>query len=286
LLGEAVMEMLELDKFLNVKAKDLEGLSWYEIVSKLGLLSYNTAGDKPVSAIIRRAGISAKSRVLVSGCGSGGSAVHLAETTGAEVHGIDISRESINAADALAAKSPSAGRLHFQVADAHELPFEPESFDCVVTEFMAFFLKQSAFNGFYRALKRGGRIALAELMKDPDVDAEADAKILGAERMYTELLGYDFHIPLATDHIAHLKSAGFKNVEIAERFPRPRFRDQLEAVGGWGNLWKITRASLKLMMANTALRKKMVQMGKVKAVIARNAPTAKYIFQAIMMGRK
>ena len=278
--------MLEIDKFLAASPKNLEGLSWYEIVSKLGLLSFNTQGNKPIELIAKLARITNSSTVLVVGCGAGGTALHLAETTGAMVYGIDISPESIRTAKALASKSPAHEKLHFQIGDAHALFFPSNTFDVVITEFMAFFLQQSAFEGFFSALKFGGQIALAELMKDPKVNAKADAKILAAEQTYSAVLGYKFHIPLLTDYIELLTKAGFENIHVTEHFSEPNFLEKVNNVGGWKNLFEITRVTLKLMLASPMLRKKFIQVGLVKRVLYQNRPTAKYIFQAILAGQK
>lgn len=278
--------MLEIDKFSAVSSKSLEGLSWYGIVSKLGLLSFNTQGNKPIELIAKLARITNLSKVLVVGCGAGGTALHLAETTGAIVYGIDISPESIRTANALASKSPAHEKLHFQIGDAHTLSFPSSTFDLVVTEFMAFFLQQSAFKGFFSALKFGGQIALAELMKDPKVNAKAEAKILAAEETYSEVLGYKFHIPLLTDYVEWLAKAGFENIHVAERFSETSFLEKIEDVGGWRNLFEIAIVMLKLMGASPVLRKKFIQVGVVKRVLYQNRPTAKYIFQVILAGRK
>lgn len=278
--------MLEIDKFLAATSKNLEGLSWYEIISKLGLLSFNTQGYKPIELIAKLAQITGSSTVLIVGCGAGSTAVHLAETTGAMVHGIDISPESIRTANTLASKSPAHEKLHFQIEDAHALTFPPNTFDVVITEFMAFFLQQSAFEGFYSVLKSRGQIALAELMKDPKVNARADVKILEAEQKYSAMLGYKFHIPLITDYVEWLTRAGFKHVHVAELFSEPNFREKIKNLGGWKNLFKIMKVLLKLMMESPELRKKFIQVGLVKRVLYENRSTAKYIFQAILAGRK
>ena len=86
--------MLEMDKFLASSPKNLEGLSWYEIVSKLGLLSFNTQGNKPIELIAKLARITNSSAVLLVGCGAGGKLPYLAETTVAMVYGIDIHRQN------------------------------------------------------------------------------------------------------------------------------------------------------------------------------------------------
>jgi len=228
--------VLEIEKFSEASSKSLEGLSWYEIVSKLGLLSFNTQGNKPIALIAKLARITNLSTVLVVGCGAGGTALHLAETTGAMVYGIDISPESIRTANALASKSLAHAKLHFQIGDAHALSFPSNTFDLVITEFMAFFLQQSAFEGFFSVLRGGGQIALAELMKDPKVNAKADTKILAAEETYSEVLGYKFHIPFVTDYVEWLTKAGFENIHVAEHFSELNFLEKIKEVGGWKNL--------------------------------------------------
>jgi ubiquinone/menaquinone biosynthesis C-methylase UbiE len=278
--------MLEIDKFLAASSKNLEGLSYYEIISKLGLLSFNTQGNKPIELIAKLTRITNSSMVLVVGCGAGGTALHLAETTGAMVYGIDISPESIRTANSLSSKSIAHEKLHFLIGDAHALSFQSNTFDVVVTEFMAFFLQQSAFEGFFLALKFGGQIALAELMKDPKVNSKADAKILAAEQTYSAVLGYKFHIPLSTDYVEWLTRAGFENIHVAERFSESSFLEKMEDVGGWKNLFKIAIVMLRLMLTSSVLRKKFIQVGIVKRVLYENISTAKYIFQAILAGRK
>ena len=278
--------MLEIDKFLAASSKNLEGLSWYEIISKLGLLSFNTQGNKPIEIIAKFARITNSSTVLAVGCGAGGTALHLAETRGATVYGIDLSPESIRTANAFASKSIAREKLHFQIVDAHALSFSTNTFDVIITEFMAFFLQQSAFKGFFSALKFGGQIALAELVKDPKVNAKADAEILAAEQTYSAVLGYEFHIPLITDYIEWLTKAGFENIHVAEHFSEPNFLERIKNVGGWKNLFEITRVLLRLMRTSPVLRKKFLQVGLVKRILYQNRPTAKYIFQAILAGRK
>ena len=275
-----------MDKFLEASSKNLEGLSYYEIVSELGLLSFNTQGNKPIAYIAKLARITNSSTVLVVGCGAGGTALYLAETTGAAVYGIDISPGSIRVAKALASKSLAREKLHFQMGDANALSFLPNTFDLVVTEFMAFFLQGSAFEGLFSVLKFGGQIALAELVKDPNVNAIADAKILAAEQAYSAVLGYKFHVPLVTEYTGWLAKAGFENIRVAERLSEPGFLQKIEAAGGWKNLFKITSVLLRLMLASPLLREMFLQVGLVKRVLYQNRSTAKYIFQGVIAGRK
>jgi ubiquinone/menaquinone biosynthesis C-methylase UbiE len=71
------------------------------------------------------------SRVLDLGCGSGGMAEYISDTTGARVTGVDFSSEAIRQAQARA--RGKEGRLAFEVADIAQLPFLPGSFEAVVS---------------------------------------------------------------------------------------------------------------------------------------------------------
>ncbi len=278
--------MLELDKFLSATPKELENLPWYEITSKLGLLSFNALGKKPIELIANLTQILEASNVLMVGCGAGGTAVQLAEMTGSTVYGVDIAPEAIRVANENAAKSTAHNKLHFSIGDAGALDFAPNMFDVVITEFMAFFLEPQAFEGFLRVLKPGGIVTLAELMKDPGVTAEADEQILTVEKDYSELLGYKFHIPLTTEYLDWLTRAGFTQVEIKEHFSQPSFRELLKAVGGWKPLFKIIRVMLRLMRGSPILKKKFLIVGRMKRVLYKRRSTAKYISQVVMIGRK
>lgn len=74
------------------------------------------------------------SRLLDVGCGSGGPALHLAETTGATVVGVDVLEEGIAAGTAQAQARGLTEKATFVRADAGErLPFEDETFDAVLS---------------------------------------------------------------------------------------------------------------------------------------------------------
>lgn len=280
------MSDIEIERFLKASPRELEKLSWYGITGALGLGSFNNSGRKPIELISKLVRITTESSVLVAGCGAGSTAVHLAEISGATVYGIDISADAVRAARALAQESPAHDRLHFQVCDASALPFPPCSFDAVVAEYMAFFLPADAFQGFSRTLRPGGFIALAEPMKDPRVNAKADRKITAAEGVYSDLLGYRFHVPTSSEYIELLTRAGFTDVRIHERFREPGLSERIRAVGGLGNLFRIVGVTLRLMWESPIIRKKMLQAGRLKRVFIQNPSTAKFIFQAVMTGQK
>jgi SAM-dependent methyltransferase len=76
--------------------------------------------------------LGADSRLLDVGCGSGGPALRLAESTGASVVGVDV-LEDIATATRLAEERGLADRVRFVRVDAGgRLPFADESFEAVI----------------------------------------------------------------------------------------------------------------------------------------------------------
>src|SRR6266513_745212 len=78
--------------------------------------------------------LQAGARLLDVGCGAGGPALRLSETTGANVVGVDILEQGITAATQLAQARGLDDRVSFVRIDAGgRLPFEEESFDAILS---------------------------------------------------------------------------------------------------------------------------------------------------------
>ena len=278
--------MLEIGRLLTASARELEGLSYYDMTARLGLLSFNNQGCRPMDLIAELGRVGPSSAVLIVGCGTGGTAVHLAETTGASVQGIDLSSESVRIARERASVSRAAERLSFSVGDASALIHPADTFDAVVTEYVAFFLPPGSFEGFRRVLRPGGLLALAEMVKDARVSGKADARIRAAEASYSDLVGHAFHLRSVEDYQETLAGAGFVDIGLRQRFVQPGTREAVRAVGGWGAMLSISRATLRLMRESPALRKRFMQAGRVKDTLTRNRYTARFIYQALITARK
>ena len=111
------------------------------------------------SRLVEAAGISAGDRVLDVAAGTGNASIPAA-ATGADVVASDLTPELFEAGRA---RAEAAGvELDWAEADAHDLPFEDESFDVVISSIGVMFapFHQKAADELVRVCKPGGRIGL------------------------------------------------------------------------------------------------------------------------------
>ncbi|MBA4136331.1 MAG: methyltransferase type 11 [Opitutus sp.] len=121
-------------------------------------------------ALVRSLGVTPPLRALDLGCGDGTTAVPLAKL-GAEVHGIDIARNLVEAGRRRAASEGVASRLKFEHGDACRLTGVPDAtFDLTLTVFGAMFAPQpfAVAKEMVRVTKPGGRIVMGNwIPNDP-----------------------------------------------------------------------------------------------------------------------
>ena len=117
----------------------------------------------PVSdVLIDRAKAKAGQRIVDIGCGCGATSIALAHKVGSTGHvlGIDISAPMLARAREIA---PAGLPVDFVLADATVYPFDPASFDLLVSRFGVMFFAEPAlsFANLRRALRPSGRLAFA-----------------------------------------------------------------------------------------------------------------------------
>lgn len=105
-------------------------------------------------------------RVLDLRCGLGGMARYLAGHHGCQVTGVDVSREHIEVAEELTARSGLADSVRFRHAGGHPLPIPNESFDAAVMAHLSMTVADKApvLTDAFRILRPGGRLAVCEFM--------------------------------------------------------------------------------------------------------------------------
>ncbi len=117
----------------------------------------------PVSQLlIERIGPKAGDRIVDIGCGCGATSIALAGRVGPDgfVLGVDISAPMLARARELA---PKGLPLDFAQADATVYPFEPQSFDLLVSRFGVMFFAEPviSFGNLRKALRPNGRVVFA-----------------------------------------------------------------------------------------------------------------------------
>ncbi len=122
-------------------------------------------------------------RALDIGCGAGATSLALARAVGPEgrVLGADISPALLAHAEARG-REAGLGHAAFALADAETHPFPPAGFDLALSRFGVMFFADTAaaFANIARALRPGGRIALAvwtELEANPWFTLPRDAAL-------------------------------------------------------------------------------------------------------------
>ncbi len=115
--------------------------------------------------MLDQSGITAASKVLDLGCGNGNTAIWLAQKTGCEVVGVDLSHVRVNNAIAKAKDYPTL-RLQFQKASATDLPFATGTFTHVWSQATLYHIHQreSALREIYRVLQEGGIFLFDDLV--------------------------------------------------------------------------------------------------------------------------
>jgi MPBQ/MSBQ methyltransferase len=113
---------------------------------------FHVRGREATVELARRAALKPDSHVLDVGCGLGGSARYLAAEHQCQVIGIDLTREYVDVATALAGMVGLSDRVAFRQASALEMPFEDGTFDVVWTEHAQMNIADK--HAFYREIGR------------------------------------------------------------------------------------------------------------------------------------
>lgn len=120
--------------------------------------------------------LDATSVVLDVACGRGTSAMHLAQTFGCRVIGIDLGTENLAAARQAAQRTEISRLTEFRRGDGEAIPLDDASVDAVICEcaFCTFPGKPRAAAEFARVLRPDGRVGLSDLTRSGKLPPELE----------------------------------------------------------------------------------------------------------------
>jgi ubiquinone/menaquinone biosynthesis C-methylase UbiE len=156
-------------------------------------------------------GLGPDSSVLEIGCGSGGYALHLAETLGCRIVGLDINEPGIRGAIQLAQTRALGSRTRFELYDASKnLPLDDETFDAAFSNDVLCHVpgRLDVLVEMFRVLKPGGRMLFS--------DALVIGGMISAEEIATRSsIGFYFYSPPGENERL-LEQAGFSRIRTSD----------------------------------------------------------------------
>ncbi len=149
-------------------------------------------------------------RLLDVGCGVGGPS-RLAATYNAQVTGIDLTPEFVDAATALTARVGLAHRAQYVATPGESLPFEDASFDAALMVHVGMNIpdKRAVFAEVHRVLAPAGLFAIYEQMRTGEGDMPYPLPWAEDER--------SSFVETVAEYSAHLEGAGFTVEEVEDR---------------------------------------------------------------------
>jgi len=193
----------------NVEADLYRAVRLEAFGEDLGQTSWITAPE--CDEFCRWLGLRADQSILEVACGSGGTAVRIAERFGVSVVGIDINESAVLAATTRARACTVHDRVEFRVADANDaLAFPDESFDALFCNDSINHLRDRprVLAEWHRVLRPGGRC----LYTDPIV---VTGCLSNAEIEARSSIGFFLFTPKGFNE-AFIRAAGFRSVLTAD----------------------------------------------------------------------
>ncbi|WP_316822583.1 class I SAM-dependent methyltransferase [Pedobacter gandavensis] len=164
--------------------------------------------------------------ILDAGCGTGRNLLYFLKE-GAEVFGVDQNQEAISQLRSLASQFHHINsEENFKVSAVENLPFEPESFDLVISSAVLHFAEnlehfKAMLDAMWRVLKPGGYF-FCRLASDIGIESlvqfigngryllpDGSERFLVNQEMllrFTKNLGGNLHEPIKTTNVQNLRS--------------------------------------------------------------------------------
>lgn len=233
----------------------------------LGLPILHPGGLEGTRELAELCHISSGKRMLDVASGTGESACYLAEVFGCKVTGIDHSTYMVETAKRKAEERGLA--VEFKNGDAHDLPFDAETFDLVISECTTCALdKQKAIAEMVRVVRCGGYVGISDLYWKEGASERLKSKLVELENERPERLAGWVHL-FEGEGLQEVKT---KNMSGAIATMTRDMRKQLGVLG-----------QLKIML-RIIRRWGIWPLGRI--VSAERIFRSKHLGYAIVVGRK
>jgi len=267
--------------------RSLDEMGYYDYAATVGIPYFHWGGLGASDRIAELLAIDNNTRVLVVGCGTGYSACRIAKNTGCHLIGVDISAEMIEGARKRVAEWGLEDHVEFQQGNAYKLDFRDAEFDVLMTEFVSVFLeKPRVFHEFARVLHPGGRLGVNELFLADEIPAEVRPKIERVLEEFEQAVGLPLRIPTMSEWKTYFAEAGLESISQEVVDYGYRSRETRNTVGGTGKLLRMIGRVAWDMARNGSFRRRMMPIGRLKAVLMRNRETRGYAGAALCVGTK
>ena len=278
----------------KLSVKEAEALGYYDFMSYLGVPYYHVGGLTSTKKLAELCRIDSTKKVLMVGCGTGFSACYLARKIGCEVIGIDIAELSIEEAKERAKRQGVLDKAKFRVGNAYALPFEPGTFDAVITEFVSQFLdRERAFREFARVLKPRAYVGINEMYREKEIPAKAAEEIAQAEKKLEKITGLPFSLSSPEEWKEELERAGLKDVNVRMCKPIQYLQETKYMAEAMGGTWSFVKfligpilKMVKYSLLSRKIRYRFKRLAESKKILLRKKSTSKYVGYVLATGRK
>lgn len=210
-----IQEFQTFQDFLDKSQYSMNGILRYEMIFGPGFVS--TGGKETTENFVAKMNLQEGEKVLDIGCGIGGGDFYMAKKHAVTVHGIDLSSNMVSIAmerqlKILGEGDRSAAKVVFEMSDATERQFRPNSFHAIYSRDTILHIedKLSLFSSFFSWTKPGGRILISDYCcgkQDRDLWSQTFTQ-------YVKQRGY--HLHTVQDYGKLLEEAGYCDVEAID----------------------------------------------------------------------
>jgi ubiquinone/menaquinone biosynthesis C-methylase UbiE len=180
-------------------------------------------------------GVRPADHLLDVGSGLGGPARWLSTRFGCRITGIDLTPEFCAIAEHFTRLIGLDARVHFQVGNALEMPFDDETFDGAYSMFVSMNIADKAqlYRDIHRVLKSGGWLVLSEITRGVDGDVlyptpwaatAAQSFLSPAEDTREVLRSAGFEVELIKNDLQRSLDFGARSRAMVERGEKPPYR--------------------------------------------------------------